>query len=348
MSTPNTPTLRDVASAAGVAVSTVSYALNGKGRVDAATRARVQEVADRLGYRANRSAQNLRSGRTATLGLMLPAPDQLSSAEYLNFDWYGRVATAATQAAFHADHSLLLLPSMKDPNGLRRIEMDGVLVVDPMVDDPRVEVLQKIGIPSVAVGPGQSGQFGYSTSPDLVSTTETLLNHLAERGARDIFVLTPGMHSEWTRATTFAYFEWCRARGVAPRTSEELTSFPGASTVGGLIGAAYAATREALDSSTPPDAILSLILGCAPAAARAALDLGLSIPGDVLIAQDSDEPALLVSQPPITAFDFFPQEQAAAAVHALLALVNGDEPPVQSYTRSELRVRASTAHSLTP
>ena len=89
MSTPNTPTLRDVASAAGVAVSTVSYALNGKGRVDAATRARVQEVADRLGYRANRSAQNLRSGRTATLGLMLPAPDQLSSAEYLNFDWYG-------------------------------------------------------------------------------------------------------------------------------------------------------------------------------------------------------------------------------------------------------------------
>ncbi len=62
MSTPNTPTLRDVASAAGVAVSTVSYALNGKGRVDAATRARVQEVADRLGYRANRSAQNLRVG----------------------------------------------------------------------------------------------------------------------------------------------------------------------------------------------------------------------------------------------------------------------------------------------
>lgn len=71
MITPNVPTLRDVATAAGVAVSTVSYALNGKGRVDSATRARVQEVADRLGYRANRSAQNLRSGRTATLGLML-------------------------------------------------------------------------------------------------------------------------------------------------------------------------------------------------------------------------------------------------------------------------------------
>ncbi|MFE4499554.1 LacI family DNA-binding transcriptional regulator [Rhodococcus sp. NPDC056743] len=348
MASPNSPTLRDVAAAAGVAVSTVSYALNGKGRVDAATRARVQEIADRLGYRANRSAQNLRTGRTATLGLMLPAPEELSSAEYLNFDWYGRVATAATQAAFQADHSLLLLPSMKDPNGLRRIEMDGVIVVDPTAHDPRVDVLHRIGIPSVAVGPGRAEQFGCFVSPDLVSTTETLLNHLADRGATDILILTPGLYSEWTRATTNAYFEWCRAHGRTPRISDDLASSSGADTVEQLIAAAYTATRNALTSENPPDAILSLILGCAPAAARAALDLGLSIPGDVLIAQDSDEPALLISDPPITALDFFPEEQAASAVKALLALINGDEPAVQSHSRSELRVRVSTAHSLTP
>ncbi|MGH3802257.1 MAG: LacI family DNA-binding transcriptional regulator, partial [Pseudonocardiaceae bacterium] len=54
----NVPTLRDVATAAGVAVSTVSYALNGKGRVDAATRARVREVAASLGYTAIRAAHS--------------------------------------------------------------------------------------------------------------------------------------------------------------------------------------------------------------------------------------------------------------------------------------------------
>ncbi|MES9517844.1 LacI family DNA-binding transcriptional regulator [Rhodococcus erythropolis] len=348
MITPNVPTLRDVASAAGVAVSTVSYALNGKGRVDAATRARVQEVADRLGYRANRSAQNLRTGRTATLGLMLPAPDQLSSAEYLNFDWYGRVATAATQAAFHGDHSLLLLPSMKDPNGLRRIEMDGVLIVDPMTHDPRVDVLKKIGIPAVAVGPGNPDQFEWSISPDLVATTETLLNHLTEQGATDILILNPGMGSAWTRATNTAYLEWCRTHGVTPRAADEPTPFEGVDTVEKMVATAYALTHEALTSENPPDAILSVILGCAPAAARAALDLGLSIPGNVLIAQDSDEPALLTADPPITAVDFFPEEQATLAVSALLALIDGDVPAVQSHTRSELRVRASTARSLTP
>ncbi|MDZ7917012.1 MAG: hypothetical protein U5O16_35140 [Rhodococcus sp. (in: high G+C Gram-positive bacteria)] len=36
-----------------------------------------------------------------------------------------------------------------------------------------------------------------------------------------------------------------------------------------------------------------------------------------MVAQDSDEPALLISDPPITAVNFFPEEQAASAVGAL-------------------------------
>ncbi|BAH36311.1 hypothetical protein RER_56030 [Rhodococcus erythropolis PR4] len=41
-------------------------------------------------------------------------------------------------------------------------------------------------------------------------------------------------------------------------------------------------------------------------------------------------------------------KQAALAVEALLALIDGDEPSAPTHTRSELRIRASTAHSLTP
>lgn len=185
-------------------MATVSYALNGKGRIDTATRARIQDIADHIGYRANRSAQNLRSGRTATLGLMPPVPQGLSSAGNLTFDWYGRMATAAAQAAFDADHSLLLLPSTTDPNALRRIDMDGVLTIDPTIDDPRADMLTKIGIPAVAVGPAHHTGFRYSTSPDLTATTEALLNHLTDQGATNILVLNSGLDSEWTRATTTA------------------------------------------------------------------------------------------------------------------------------------------------
>ncbi|MGG7100218.1 LacI family DNA-binding transcriptional regulator [Rhodococcus sp. 24CO] len=341
MITPNVPTLRDVAAAAGVAVSTVSYALNGKGRVDSATRTRVQEAADHLGYRANRSAQNLRAGRTATLGLMLPVPDELTSDEYLNFDRYGRMATAATQAAFQADHSLLLLPSMKDPNSLRRIAMDGVIVADPIAQDPRVDVLEKIRMPSVAIGPGPSDHFGYTVCPDLVATTEVLLNHLTEQGATNILALAPGPESDWTRATTQAYAEWCRVRGIRARVSNPRSAQP-ERTVEELVHSAYSSAHDALTSENPPDAIVSLILGCAAAAARAALDLGLSIPRDILIAQDSDEPTLTISDPPITAIDLCPEEQAEVAVAVLIDLINGDEPSSHGHTRSELRIRAST------
>ncbi|MBT2272187.1 LacI family DNA-binding transcriptional regulator [Rhodococcus qingshengii] len=348
MTSPDTPTLRDVAAAAGVAVATASYALNGKGRIDTATRTRIREIAQRIGYQANRSAQNLRSGRTTTLGLMLPSPAELTPAAYLNFDWYGRMATAAAQAAFHADHSLLLLPSTTDPNALRHAKVDGVLIINPMTDDQRPAVLTKIGIPCVAVGSAHTTRFRFSTSPDLTAATHALLNHLTDRGATNILVLNPGLDSEWTRATTNAYLKWCRVRGAAPRISDEPASFPGADTIEHVAAAAYSATHTALTSQNPPDAVLSLAFGCAPAAARAALDLGLTIPGDVLIAQDRDEPALLTSDPPITAVDFFPAEHATTAVQTLLTLLNGDTPAARSHTHSELRIRASTTPPPSP
>jgi len=66
------PTLRDVAAAAGVAVSTASRALTKPGRVNADTADRVVAVAKELGYIPSASARALLSGRTATVALVLP------------------------------------------------------------------------------------------------------------------------------------------------------------------------------------------------------------------------------------------------------------------------------------
>ena len=343
------PTLRDVASAANVSVSTASYALNGKGRVDPSTRAKVQLVAKSLGYRANRAGRGLRSGRTSTLGLILPPLHNGSSAEFLNFDWYGRIAVSATQAAFAADHSLLLLhTSLDDFSSLSRASVDGALIVDPLTADPRVDALQQAGMPSVTIGPALN-QNAHSVCPDLVSTTEDLLNRLADNGATDILVLAPGIDLELSRITTDTYSKWCSARGRA----ERIHHLPGKddpseiTTVAGLVDAAYAVVHDALKSTNPPDAILSLVLSGANAAARAARDLGRSIPGDILIAQDCDEPALATFDPPITAYEFFPGEQARAAVEMLLNLIGGQQPGFHQRTRSELHVRASTQRRAT-
>ena len=65
-------TVRDIAAAVGVSVATVSNVLNERPNVGTATRRKVLEVARRLGYRPNRAAQAMRTGRTRALGLVLP------------------------------------------------------------------------------------------------------------------------------------------------------------------------------------------------------------------------------------------------------------------------------------
>src|SRR6476646_2811506 len=65
-------TVKDIATAVGVSVATVSNALNGRPNVGRATRQRVLRIAQQLDYRPNRAAQAMRTGRTRAIGLVLP------------------------------------------------------------------------------------------------------------------------------------------------------------------------------------------------------------------------------------------------------------------------------------
>jgi DNA-binding LacI/PurR family transcriptional regulator len=66
------PTIRDVARLAGVAVSTVSYVVNGSGQVSTETRLRVKNAIHTLHYEPNLLARNLKAGRAASIGLIAP------------------------------------------------------------------------------------------------------------------------------------------------------------------------------------------------------------------------------------------------------------------------------------
>ena len=69
---PNEVTIRDVARAANVSISTVSHVLSGKRPTSGQTRRRVEDVVERLGYRPNRVAQSLVWRRPFALGLIIP------------------------------------------------------------------------------------------------------------------------------------------------------------------------------------------------------------------------------------------------------------------------------------
>ena len=64
-------TIMDVAAAAGVSASTVSYVLSGKRTISPATRSRVERAIEQLGYRRNAGARALAWNRTTALGLVV-------------------------------------------------------------------------------------------------------------------------------------------------------------------------------------------------------------------------------------------------------------------------------------
>src|SRR5436305_1797030 len=80
--TANTPerrrvTIRDVADAAGVSISTVSHALSGRRPISTATKERVFAAAAELGYGADPHARALRTGRSGLIGLILRPRDAI-------------------------------------------------------------------------------------------------------------------------------------------------------------------------------------------------------------------------------------------------------------------------------
>ena len=127
--------IKDVAREAGVSVTTVSHALNGKGRLRASTRERVTEVAERLGYRANPAARNLVSGHAGLIAAMPSLPDD-PRVRFAEFGYYTKVIVAASGAAIARDHALVIAPPSRGGFVWDRVNLDGVIMIDPMLDEP--------------------------------------------------------------------------------------------------------------------------------------------------------------------------------------------------------------------
>jgi DNA-binding LacI/PurR family transcriptional regulator len=328
-------TIHDVAAAVGLSPTTVSHSLNGKGRVDPATRERVARAAEQLGYRANRTARRLRSGRSGTIALLLPFVEaDVAQDEMLALDYYMHLAGAAARAAFATGHPVLLTPPLRGVDDLRDLGVDGGVLCDPVRDDHRVALFAEAGLPAVTVERDPSRpENPRVVRSDNEGNARALLDHLADAGARRIALLASGGGWAWADETEAAYRAWCADAGREPvlerasmRTQER---------------SAYEAAGRLLDRERP-DAIVAQAERYTPGVLRAARERGLLVPQDLRVAAAVDSPQARDADPPVTAIDLQPDVQGAAAAEMLVAILGGDEPAAPCMTEAELRVRAST------
>jgi DNA-binding LacI/PurR family transcriptional regulator len=329
-------TIRDVARAAGVSTTTVSDALTGNGRLPSATRTRVSEVAESLGYQANPAARSLRGQRSGSIGLYLPN-------EAGNYAYYLELASGAASEALKHGLALTLIPQASDPARVTGFPMDGVAVIDPAAGDPVVRSLSGLGIPVVTgerdltPGAAHAGVVQGDYRPVLAE----LFGHLAAQGAERIALIAPGLETSWGLDMREAYREW-RAGAPDGARPELIYDVPFPPSAERLREATVAAVR-----ATPaPDAVVTGIDGAAVSALLAAIEAGLRVPEDLLIASLVDSPALRGCTPAITALDLVPAEMGRRLATMLNALIDGTIAPGATETiQPRLHLRESTARA---
>ncbi|APE36773.1 hypothetical protein BOX37_25770 [Nocardia mangyaensis] len=329
---PPRPTMRDIARAAGVSPSAVSLALSGKGRMEDSTRARITATAEELGYRINREARALRTGRTMMLGLVTSlVADQVDDQES-RLDWYTRTALAAANESFRHGYALVLVPPLGDRNQVHELAADGVLLIDPDPAEGIVEAAAARGLAVVTIG-GHSPAPASSVALDREAAVELAMTQFLADGARQLALLVDESGRQNAAATRVAYERWCAAQGRTP-----IVGTVDFAAGGGRTRLAHQACVRLLTEHPAVDAVYapldSIAAGCVTAARELDRPLGAGlrlITSEGSIARDND--------PPLTAIDTHREEQAAAAVRMLVnALTTGERPPNQLF-RPSLIVR---------
>src|SRR5258708_10011308 len=143
-------TIDDIARLAGVSVSTVSRILNDKPDVARATRQRVKQVIDDLGFSPHSLAQRLAFRRTRSIALVYPLADMEGRAD---------VAIFIRKAAFAAEAENYLFSLAAAPPTESRLlslyrsaQVEAGILMEIHMDDWRVEVLKQNGYPFVMIG----------------------------------------------------------------------------------------------------------------------------------------------------------------------------------------------------
>ncbi|ACU35790.1 LacI family DNA-binding transcriptional regulator [Actinosynnema pretiosum subsp. pretiosum] len=192
-------TIAEVAAHAGVAPSTVSYALSGKRSISAGTRAKVEESVRTLGYSLIPAA---RAERTDVIALALPLRAGMDLPVVMRF--VGAIAEAARGHGL----DVLLVTADEGPEELRAVleqrRVDGVLVMDVEMHDERLAVLQELRRPSVLIGFPVDPTGLTCVDLDFTAAGALCLDHLADLGHRSVALLG-SPKPVYRRETAFAH-----------------------------------------------------------------------------------------------------------------------------------------------
>lgn len=334
--------LRQLASQLGLSPTTVSRALNGYPEVNEDTRLRVMAEAKRLNYHPNTRAIRLATGRAMAVGHVIPIATRH---EIVNPIFADFIAGAGETYSRH-DYDMLLsvVPDADEAATYRGLKskgnVDGVILHGPTLNDPRIALLQQIGLPFVVHGRASQVNAPYSwLDVNNRRAFARATSFLLDLGHRRIGLINGLEFMDFAIRRRNGYLEALSERGQSPDPahmfSAEMTEdagFRGASAM--LAGAA------------PPSAFLVASMISGMGVRRAIEQRGLVMGRDVSVIIHDDDLSYLkngADVPIFTATRSSVREAGRLAAEMLLDhIANPAHGPQSRLLEAELIIGKST------
>jgi LacI family transcriptional regulator len=327
-------TITDVAALAGVSISTVSKAVNGRSGLSAQTRQRVLAAASQLSFHPSPMARGLLGGRTYTVGL-------------LTSDSFGRftipVMLGAEDALGRGQMSVLLCDGRGDPireeHYLRTLlsrKVDGIIVTGRRTD-VRPAISPGLPVPVVYVMTQSQDPGDLSLIPDDEQGGQIAARHLITLGRTKVAHVTGPERFLSARL---------RAAGAAKALAAAGLELVGGEALFGEWNEEWGrqAAQVVLRSHPDTDAIFCGSDQMARGVADALRDAGRRVPGDVaLVGYDNWDVFAATGRPPLTTIDMCLRELGGLAAQRLLAAIDGEQASGVERHPCRLVIRESTS-----
>jgi DNA-binding LacI/PurR family transcriptional regulator len=300
----------EVADRASVSITTVSHVFSGRRPVAPETRDRVLEAANQLNYQPNHTAKGLATGRSMILGIYFPH----QSEPIVQNPFFPELLEGLSTAAAKAGYAFLLIPEDEDANTDLLTRVDGVIIVDPLLNDPISETILAHGLPLVSTGRCLERPDTPWVDSDNIDGINQTFEHLDEQDYRRPLLLSTKHRCSYIEDIEAGYKDATKNRGmpthiVSPDNLSE--------------SAAYQMIREVLSAKQPPDAIITATDHQAVAALRAARDLGILVPEELGVVGAGNTVLSYNVVPSLTSVGVQPRLLGEGAVEVVLALLDG-------------------------
>jgi len=351
-------TIHDVARAAAVSAITVSRVLSGNGYASAATRSKVERAANKLGYVPNRVASGLASGRTQSIGMVVPDIASVHFAE---------IALGAEHAAMNAGYHLILTNTTGNLDHekhvlqfLHQTRVDGVILAGARLPTDDLQSVLEQHPAFVSINHPLTAKRGGNIVSEHAQGMVMAVEHVVKSNRRVIAFVAGPKHS-YTARERLRGFRQAMKKFDRPIQSDLIVEYE--SNYGGEFSSQWAwfnavdvgsvqwnerramlgslGARKMLQAQPKVDAIVCFDDQMAFGVLQACAELGRRVPDDVAVVGCNDIPLAIQVTPKLTTQRIERYQIGKRAVEMLIEQLNGTSHPDPIAFPHELIVRAS-------